>query len=172
MGEQAVASARRRCPRALAQSQGDSLRACHGRRNGAASELPPYGAWQRTQRKGPPQPSSPPLIQEFHHSQIGSAGITHGGVTQNVTINPAVADAVAALLQIQQIADANPETSAVATLAREAQRELQSNGWSAKAGGLLLGLGGLVQTAAALKPAYQTLQQLAVAHGVALPPWP
>jgi hypothetical protein len=93
--------------------------------------------------KGPPRPSPTSLIQQFHQSQIGSA-ITLGDVTQNITVNPDVADA---------------------------QQELRSQGWSAKAAALLSGLGGLVQTTASLKPAYQTLQPIAVAHGVPLPTW-
>ena len=96
-------------------------------------------------------------------SQLASA-FTYGDATQHVKINPEVAEVVTALLQLQQAADASPETAAVATLAREAQQELRNNGWTAKATGLLAGLGGLVQTAAALKPAYQTLQSLLLAN--------
>jgi hypothetical protein len=120
--------------------------------------------------KGPPRPSPTSLIQQFHQSQIGSA-ITLGDVTQNITVNPDVADVVAALLRLQRAAEVGPETAAVAVLARDAQQELRSQGWSAKAAALLSGLGGLVQTTASLKPAYQTLQPIAVAHGVPLPTW-
>ena len=125
--------------------------------------------------KGPPAgldapPSS--LVYEIHNSQIASAGIAQGPITQNVTIYPEVADVVHALLRLEKAADASPDTAAIATLAHEAQQELRSRGWTAKAVALLSAIGGLVQTAASLKPAYQTLQPLAVAHNVPLPLWP
>lgn len=114
-------------------------------------------------------PAATIVHQEFHHSQIANAGVVHGNVTQNVTLNSDVADIVAALQVLQQAASDQPAGAAVAALAREAENELLDNGATAKAGIILGGLGQLVQSIAALKPAYHALQPIAAAHGLALP---
>jgi hypothetical protein len=112
------------------------------------------------------------LNQTIYDSQITNAGIAQGAVTQNVAINPDIVEMIDALKALQEAAAADPQAAAVDALARETEEELRTNGWSAKARSFLSGIGGLVQTAAALKPAYNTLQTIAVAHNVPLPAWP
>jgi hypothetical protein len=111
------------------------------------------------------------LQQSFHNSNIANAGLAHGSVTQNITINPEIAEIINALQQLQAAAESSPRTAAVAVLASEAQEEFRSNGWTEKAGGILTGIAGLVQTAASLKPAYDLLQPIAAAHGISVPVW-
>lgn len=153
-------------------------RALDGRKIATLDERTPWvarlNAHGRNLADGSAQPARAPIVlqQTFHNSNIANAGVTHGPVTQNVTINAEIAEVIKALQQLQAAAEESAETAAVATLASQAQEELRDNGWSAKAGGLLIGIGGLVQTAAALKPAYNTLQPIAVAHRIPLPPWP
>ena len=114
----------------------------------------------------------PPFIhQEFHNSTIANAGTVHGDVTQNVTINPNVAELVAALEALRRTAGNEPQAAAITALANDAERELRTNGVTATASGLLMGLATVIQTVAALKPAYQTFQPIALAHGFPLPAW-
>lgn len=133
---------------------------------GWSGELSAYG--RRLARGEAPTPLQPVHVS-IHNSNVGAAGIVQGNVVQNV--NPEVAEIVAALQSLAH-AGANDAAAAPAVaVASAAREELQRYGWSAKANSLLSALGGTVQTAAALKPAYQIVQSIAAAHGLPLPQW-
>jgi hypothetical protein len=116
--------------------------------------------------------ATPVFVQTFHNSNIANAGTVHGSVTQNVTNNPDVRALVGALQEFRKRAGENNEVASAAALAECAEQELRTKGLTARVRSFFKGIGETAKAAKILKPAYEFLQPIAVAHGIDLPELP
>jgi hypothetical protein len=108
---------------------------------------------------------------EFHHSQIGVAGVAHAPVMQKMTAKADIAEMITALAALRELAEATNAQSIVSA-ANEVTAELTQHGWTSKATTFLMGLGMFVQTLGEAKPAYTLVQSIASTHGITLPDMP